>query len=68
MLSVIRENGEEVLNSHAACECAVSQAFQHLKILDPETGDTGLHQFVLAELAGPLWMAGVAAQKEQVGK
>ena len=65
MLSVIRENGEEVLNLHAACADVVSRAFQHLKILEPETGDAGLRQFVLAELAGlPLWMAGVAAQEK----
>ena len=62
MLSVIRENGEQVLNSHAACNEVVSRAFQHLKILNRETGDQTLIAFVIAELEGnPSWMAGLDA-------
>ena len=62
MLSVIRENGEDVLNSHALCNDVVFRAFQHLKILHPETGSMELRQFVLAELNSlPLWGAGAAA-------
>jgi hypothetical protein len=64
MLSVIREHGEEVLESHATCNFAMHQAFSNLKILDAET-NYEFQQFVLAELnSQPLWMAGAAAQKE----
>ena len=70
MLSVIREHGEQVLPSFAACHGAVSQALQHLNILDAETGDQALLAFVSAELMGQAsWMAGSAAlqQQEQPG-
>ena len=67
MLSVIRERGEEVLLSVTVCRAAVSEAFQHLKILDRETGDQTLIAFVIAELEGnPSWMAGAAALEQQI--
>ena len=64
MLSVIREHGEQVLQSFTMCHGVVSSAFQHLKILEGETNMV-FRTFALAELdSQPLWVAGVAALKE----
>ena len=65
MFSAIRED-DGLPQAFAACHAAVHQAFDHLKILDPETGDHALIAFVLAELQGkPSWLAGIAALEQQ---